>query len=82
MDGAIAFADAKQAHVMQDDESRELYEMMQKAERDRRSEIDFAAEKRAVKIAQNALAKGATIEYVREITGLDVEAIAGLRDGA
>ena len=43
MDNAIAVADEMQAFVMSDDEARELYEMRQKAEMDRRSEIAFAA---------------------------------------
>jgi len=42
MDSAIAVADERQVFVMSDDEARELYEMRQKAEMDRRSEIAFA----------------------------------------
>ena len=45
MDSTIAFADERQAFVVSDDEARELYEMREKAERDRRSEIAFAIEK-------------------------------------
>jgi len=62
MDSAIAPADERQAFVMQKREARELYEMRQKAERDRRSEIAFAVERgeqRGMeKIARNALAEG------------------------
>ena len=44
MDGAVAYADDRQAFVMSDAEAREVYEALQKAERDRRSEITFAVE--------------------------------------
>jgi len=85
MDGAIAFANEKQEWVMLDAEAREVYEMLQKAERDRRSEIDCATEKgeerKALKIARNALAEGASTEFVQRITGLDMETVAGLRNG-
>jgi len=97
MDSAIASADERQAFVMQKREARELYEMRQKAERDRRSEIAFALEKGMAqgmekgrrigerkgmeKIARNALAKGASAEFVHEITGLAMEEIAGLGSG-
>jgi len=77
MDGTIAFADERQAFVMSDDEARELYEMRQKAEWDRQSEIEFAIHQ----VAQNALAEGASIEFVHKITGLDMETIANLNDG-
>jgi len=45
MDAAITAASERQARVLQDAEARELYEMRQKAERDRRSELAFAEEK-------------------------------------
>ena len=88
MDGTIAIADERQAFVMSDDEARELYEMREKAERDRRSEIAFAIKKGLLEgraegmeqVARNALAKGATIEYVHEITGLDMKTIKNLRN--
>ena len=45
MDGAIMVAEQKQDYVMQDKEARELYEMRQKAERDRISELNTAEQK-------------------------------------
>ena len=35
-------------------------------------------EKKALEIARNALGKGATLEFVHDITGLDIEIIKGL----
>jgi predicted transposase YdaD len=35
-------------------------------------------EKKALEIARNALAEGATPEFVQKITGLDIETISGL----
>jgi len=98
MDSAIAYAARRQSFVMQDDAARELYEMRQKAERDRRSELEFALEKgflqgeevglrkgeqkgekrNALQNARNALAKGLSHQLVHEITGVDMETIAGL----
>ena len=40
--------------------------------------IEQGLEQGALKIARNALAKGASIEFIHEITGLDVEAIKEL----
>ena len=98
MDSAIAYAARRQSFVMQDDAARELYEMRQKAERDRRSELEFALEKgflqgeevglrkgeqkgekrNALQNARNALAKWLSHQLVHEITGVDMETIAGL----
>ena len=36
-------------------------------------------ENKAVEIAKNALAKGLTIEFVNEITGLDIDTIRDLQ---
>jgi len=36
-------------------------------------------EKKALEIARNALAEGTTPEFVRKITGLDIETIHGLQ---
>jgi len=85
MDSAIAYAEDRQAFVMSDADAREIYEALRKAERDRRSEIytaELKGEKRnAEKVARNALAKGLPPELVRDITGLDMETIAGLGEG-
>jgi len=86
MDVSIAYADARQSFVIQDDEAREVYELLEKAERDRRSELAFAlekgAERKALDNARNALAKGLPHELIHEITGVDMETIAGLSVGA
>ncbi|MCL2191957.1 MAG: Rpn family recombination-promoting nuclease/putative transposase [Treponema sp.] len=90
MDVSIAHADARQSFVIQDDEAREVYELLEKAERDRRSELAFAlekgeemgAEKNALDNARNALAKGLSHELIHEITGVGMETIAGLSVGA
>jgi len=98
MDGAIAFADGRQAFVLRDEAALELYEMRQKAERDYRSEMAFAREsghaegrlegleegmEQGMKnVARNALAEGFSAEQVHKITGLDMAIIAGLRTGA
>jgi len=85
MDSAITSANERQTFVMRDDEVRELYEMRQKAEWDRISEIKFAVEegkeRRTVKIARNALVEGFSVEQVHKITGLDMKTVASLRDG-
>jgi len=78
MDSAIAFADVRQDFVMCDAEARELYDMLQKAEWDRISEIDYAECKAKAMVARNALAEGLPLELIHRITGLDMEAIAGL----
>ena len=69
MDAAIMAASERQAHVMLDEQARELYEMRQKAEMDRASELSFATwkgrtegvemgrKKRDMEIALNALRK-------------------------
>ena len=90
MDAAIMAASERQAHVMLDEQARELYEMRQKAEIDRASELSFATwkgmemgeEKGKMEIALNALAEGASLEFVQKITGLDMETIASLSAGA
>ena len=38
-------------------------------------------EHKAIEIAQNALAKGLTVDVIHDITGLDVETIKGLSAG-
>jgi len=40
--------------------------------------FEEGAEERAEKIARNALAEGAPIEFVQKITGLDLETIKNL----
>ena len=86
MDAAIMAASERQEWVMQDAQARELYEMRQKAQMDRASELGFAAwkgreeglEMGKMEIALSALAKGYTPEQIRDITGLDMGTIASL----
>ena len=40
--------------------------------------LQIGREKKALEIARNALTKGATPEFIHDITGLDVEIIRGL----
>ena len=58
MDGAIMVAEQKQDYVMQDKEARELYEMRQKAERDRISELNTAEQKGMEKGLQEGRQEG------------------------
>ena len=48
-----------------------------RAEGLKKGRVEGHAEK-ALEIARNALAKGSTVEFVQEITGLDMETIQGL----
>ena len=41
--------------------------------------MEKGKEKGFVEVARNALAEGATVEFVQKITGLDTDTIAGLR---
>ena len=82
MGAAIMAASERQAHVMLDEQARELYEMRQKAEMDRASELSFALEKGRMEIALNALTEGLPVEMIQKITGLDMETIASLSAGA
>jgi len=78
MDRAIMAANERQEIVVQNEEARELYEMRRKAEWDWVSGIDGARQEERKEIARNALAEGATIEFVQKITGLDTGTIARL----
>ena len=82
MSSAIMAANERQEIVVQNEEARELYEMRQKAEWDWVSGIEGARQEGELKgrkeIARNALAEGATIEFVQKITGLDTGTIARL----
>ena len=82
MDAAIMAASERQAFVAQDREIMDIYERRQKAQWDYASDMSSAEhrgmEKGMEKVARNALAEGATVEFVQKITGLDMDAIAGL----
>ena len=90
MDSAIKMANDRQAHVSSDEESRQLYEMRQKAWWDWNSSINYARREGEEKgkiegmeqgvkdVARNALAKGLSPEVIHDITGLDLQAIEKL----
>ena len=83
MDSAIMAADQRQAFVAQDREIMDIYERRQKAQWDYASSMS-GAERRGreggkEEVARNALAEGATVEFVQKITGLDMDTIASLR---
>ena len=48
-------------------------------ERGREKGVEEGMEKRNAEVARNLLAEGATVEFVRKITGLDTNTIASLR---
>ena len=61
-----------------DEKVRAEYEMRLKAWRDRMSQFDGAIQDNKEEIARKALAKGASIEFICDITGLDVETVKKL----
>jgi predicted transposase/invertase (TIGR01784 family) len=83
MDSAIMAASERQDFVIQDEAAFRTYWSRRGAEHDRISNLNGARREgeeigRAqgkLEIARNALAKGATPEFVQEITGLDIDAI-------
>ena len=83
MDMAIMAASERQASLMQNRKIMDIYERRQKAQWDYASAMNGAErrgmEKGKAEIARNALAEGATAEFVQKITGLDMDAIAGLK---
>jgi hypothetical protein len=79
MDSAIMAANERQHFIIMDEDEYDEYWMQRKVEHDRISNLNGAREEKAVEIARNALAKGATPEFVHDITGLDMETINGLR---
>jgi predicted transposase/invertase (TIGR01784 family) len=82
MDSAIMAASERQDFILQDEEAREEYWMRRRMELDRVSGLNGAREEgreeKTLEITRNALAKGATPEFVRDITGLDMETIQSL----
>ena len=97
MDTAIMAASEKQAFVMRNRKIMDIYERRQKAQWDYASAMSGARQEgmekgreegmergknvRNSEIARNALAEGATVEFVRKITGLDMDTVAGLMQG-
>ena len=83
MDSAIMAANERQHFVIMDEDEYDEYWMQRKMEHDRISSLNGArmeghAEEK-LEIARNALTEGATPEFVRKITGLDIETINGLQ---
>jgi len=86
-------ASERQAFVMRNRKIMDIYEWRQKAWWDYASAMS-GAERRGLEkgmkrgksarnseIARNALAEGATVEFVRKITGLDMDTVANLMHG-
>ena len=82
MEPAILTADERFVYVTQDRETYERHWRRRLAEMDENIRIDSAREKGIEQgreeIARNALAEGASIEFVQKITGLSPETIARL----
>jgi len=58
------------------------WDMKTALEVEREEGYEKGREERDVEIARNALAKGYSLETIRDITGLDTETITGLSQGA
>ena len=86
MDSAINAANEKQYYLSQDWQERDLYRRRLMAILDYNSGINYARkegeqkgeDRKAIEIARNALAEGASVDFVQKITGLDIETIQGL----
>ena len=82
MDSAIMAASERQHFIILDEDEYDEYWMQRKVEHDRISNLNGAREEgraeEKLEIARNLLAKGSSIEFVHEITGLDIETIQGL----
>jgi len=78
MDIAIQKAETKLRTVSQDDETRRIYEIREKAMFDWTSGVNHAIREDRKTVARNALAKGISPELIHEITGLDVATIKNL----
>ena len=87
MDNSIMAANERQIYFTNDEEEIRAYEMREMALMDERARIRYATneglekgreegrDEEKIEIARNALAEGATTEFVQKITGLDVETI-------
>jgi len=86
MDSAINAANEKLDLVTMDEDFQRYYTLRQMALSDYNSEMEYAHEeglaeglkKGREEIARNALAQGASIDFVNKITGLDIEALKQL----
>ena len=79
MDSSIMAANDRQVYVSGDEEAIRAYEMRELAQIDWDSSIDYAHREGKIEVARNALAEGATLEFVQKITGLDLQTIKKLR---
>jgi predicted transposase/invertase (TIGR01784 family) len=94
MDAAIQKAEEKMVYVSNDKEALHAYQMREMALSDWTSGVNHARQegrlegkqegrlegsrKKAIEIAKNALAEGASVEFVSKITGLDTDTIKKL----
>ena len=83
MDSAILRAEEKQNYVISDEDALHIYEMRQKAIRDRLNIESHAREEGReegrIETARKALAKGCSPELIHDITGLEIEAIRNIQ---
>ena len=93
MDSSITAANERQVYFTNDEEEIRAYEMREMALMDERARLQYATDegltkgreeglaelnKAKLEIARKALVKGATPEFVQEITGLSAEIIKRL----
>ena len=78
MDSTIQTADDRMEHITQSEEEMWAYTRHLMAQCDRTAELNYGISKIREEIAQNLLSKGSTLEFVQEITGLDMETIQKL----
>ena len=82
MDEAIQTANERMVYVTGDKEAIRAYEMRLLGRMDRINELLYAHDEghdEAMKsVARNALATGLSVEYIHDITGLDIETIQTL----
>jgi len=79
MDAAISIANERLTYVSQDQDVRRIYEMREKALRDRTTEMNTALEKQAFEITKNLLKLDIPIEKIITATGLSREEIENIR---
>ena len=78
MDTAISKANERLNFVSQDKEFLRNYQLREMAMSDLTTAINTGIEKREIEIARNALAKGLSIDMIKDITGLDTKTIKSI----
>jgi len=78
MDSAISIANDRLAYVSQDQDVRRIYEMRERALRDRTTEMNTAIEKREIEIAKKLIKRNRPLEEISEDTGLDIKTLESL----